>query len=349
MKLRSNFLRSWACTLALFGAGASQAAALTAIEVLQQFNLVTLGDATTSSHVDGRAFIGGHLHGQNAVIGMHPNDTPASAYSALTVIGNVNTTQVTAGGMTTLGNVNGVIVNNGATAIAGNASNSNFNGSGGVYVGGTKNGVNSNSGSLSASTAAAMFATATSTDFSSVLNGASDSLKALSTTGSHWTVSGNRVTFHAIANAQGVAVFDLAGAGNLLAYGEFDFDLGSATSVIFNSDVTSATINANVVGAGAQAVGNKMVWNFYNATYLNMVTQFAGSILATDALLTNSNNIEGGVFVNTLVQNGEIHLGAYTGVLPTPPGQQVPEPGTLGLLAAAAAAAAWTRRRSARA
>jgi choice-of-anchor A domain-containing protein len=348
MKLRSKTLRTWACMLAMFGAGASQAAALSAIEVLQQFNLVTLGDVTTTSHVDGRSYVGGKLNGQNAVMGMHPNDTPASAYQALTVVGNVNATQVTAGGMTTLGKVSGVIVNNGATAIAGNASNSSFNGTGGVYIGGTSNGNNTNSGTLSASAAATMFATAQSTDFASVLNGASDSLKALASTGSTWTVSGNRVTFHAVANAQGVAVFDLSSADELLGLGEFDFDLGSATSVIFNSDVTTATIAANFIGGGAQAVAPKLIWNFYNATSLTINRQFGGSILATDAALTTRGNIEGGVFVNSLQQFEEIHLGAYKGVIPTPPPtQQVPEPGTLGLLAAAGLAAAWARRRRA--
>ncbi len=345
MKHRSKALLSALTGLGLLTASAAQAAPLNALEVLQQFNLVTLSDATANSHVDGRAYVGGQLNGQNAVIGMHPTTVPASAYSALTVVGNVNTTQVTAGGMTTLGNVSGVIVNNGAAAIAGSATNSNFNGTGGVYIGGGSSGVNANSGSLSAATAATMFATATSTNFSSVLNGASDSLKALTSTGSSWTVNGGKVTFHAVADANGVAVFDLSQDDALLNLSEFAFDLGSATSVIFNSDVTSATINANFVGNGALAVASKVVWNFYNATSLTLNAQFGGSILATDALLTNANNIEGGVYVNRLVQNGEIHQGAYTGVLPPPPSQQVPEPGTLGLLAAAGLAAVWARRR----
>lgn len=344
MKHRSNVLRICILKLALLGAGASQAAPLTAVEVLQQFNLVSLGDVTTTSHVDGRSFIGGNLNGQNAVMGMHPGRAPASAYSALTVMGNVQATQVTAGGMTTLGNVNGVIVNNGATAIAGNASHSNFNGSGGAYIGGTLSHVNRNSGSLSASTASAMFDTATSTDFSRVLNGASEQLRALSSTGSSWTVNGNRVTFHAVADAQGVAVFDLRGADALLGLAEFDFDLGLATSVILNSDIDSATIAANFVGSGAQSIAPKVIWNFYNATNLTINRQFGGSILATDALLTTRGNIEGGVFVNGLKQYEEIHLGAYTGVLPPQP---LPVPGTLGLVLAAAAAAFFTRRREA--
>ncbi len=327
----------------------AHAGALTALEVLQQFNLVTLGNDSTSSHVDGRSYIGGTLSGSGAVFGMHPNTTPASAYTALTVAGSGSGFQVTAGGLTALGSVSNATVNNGAAAIAGSASNSNFNGSGGAYIQGASSGVNKNSGNLSPSAAGAQFATAGSTDFAAVLKAASTALSSFASTGSYWTVSGSKVTFHAVANSAGLAVFDLTAVDDtLLAMSEFDFDLGNATSVLFNSDVATANISANFLGGSAQAIATKTIWNFYDATSLTLNSQFGGSILATGATLKNSNNIEGGVYVNQLQQSGEIHQQAYTGSWPTGPqgnATPVPEPASLALVVAALGAAAAARRR----
>ena len=311
--------------------------ALTAGEVLNQFNLVTLGDATIYSHVDGRSYIGGDLTGNGAVFAMHPNDMPSSSFAGLTVDGSASGLNVTAGGATVLGNLSNSNINSGASVVTGNASNTNFNGSGGSYVYGTKSGVNTNSGTMTSSAAAAQVSTAQSTDFGSLLDSTSDSLQALSSTGSYWSVSGNRVTFTAVADANGVAVFDLTAVDDtLLRYGEFDFNLGNASTVVFNSDVTSANINANFLNGSAAAIGSKTIWNFYNASSLTFGTQFGGSVLATQASMTNYNNIEGGVFVNRIDQRGEIHLQPFKGNLSAAIGSvsSVPEPSAWALMAA---------------
>lgn len=345
----SRPLRRSRPTLAALGllacAWGAQAAPLTAQQVFQQFNLVTLSSASTTSHVDGRAYIGGELKGQNAVFGMHPETMPASSYSALTVAGKTSGVQVTAGGLTALGDASNVIVNNGAAAVAGNASNANFNGSGGSYIGGTKSGVNANSGALGSAIANSMFSQAISTDFAAVLGAASQSLASLASTGSHWTVSGNRVTFHAVAGSDGVAVFNLSGFDSLFSLAEFNFDLGNAATVIFNTDITTAKIKANFLGGSAQAIASRVVWNFYGASSLTLSAQFGGSVLATGATLSNLNNIEGGVYVNSLKQYGEIHQGALTGPLPDFPRNSVPEPTSLLLVLAALGAGSLLRRR----
>ncbi|MFM2329727.1 MAG: hypothetical protein RLZZ494_1830 [Pseudomonadota bacterium] len=320
-------------------ATASAGTSLTAAEVINQFNLVTLGDATIDSHVDGRSYIGGNLTGNGAVFAMHPNDMPSSSFAGLTVDGSASGLSVTAGGATILGNLSNSNINSGASVITGNASNTNFNGSGGSYVYGTKSGVNTNSGTMNATAAAAQVSTAQSTDFASVLESTSDGLQALSSTGSYWTVSGNRVTFTAVANANGLAVFDLTAVDDtLLRYGEFQFNLGNASTVVFNSDVTSATINANFLNGSAAAIGSKTIWNFYNASNLTFNTQFGGSVLATDATMTNYNNIEGGVFVDRITQRGEIHLQPFKGdlnmALASASVSSVPEPSAWALMAA---------------
>lgn len=320
-------------------ATASAGTPLTAAEVVNQFNLVTLGDATIDSHVDGRSYIAGNLTGNGAVFAMHPNDMPSSSFAGLTVDGSASGLHVTAGGATILGNLSNSNINNGASVITGNVSNTNFNGSGGSYVYGTKSGVNTNSGTMNATAAATQVSTAQSTDFASVLESTSDGLQALSSTGSYWTVSGNRVIFTAVADANGLAVFDLTAVDDtLLRYGEFQFNLGNASTVVFNSDVTSATINANFLDGSAATIGSKTIWNFYNASNLTFNNQFGGSVLATDATMTNYNNIEGGVFVDRITQRGEIHLQPFKGdlnmALASASVSSVPEPSAWALMAA---------------
>jgi choice-of-anchor A domain-containing protein len=324
--------------------GTSGAAGLDAQQALQQFNLVTLGNANMQSHVDGRSFIGGTLNG-NSVFAMHPADMPASAYAGLTVAGNASNLQVTAGGATILGNLDNAAINNGPGVVVGNASNSNFNGTGGSWIGGTRTNVNANSGNLNAADAAAAIGVAQSTDFASVLNTLSDNLSALASTGSFWSISGGRVTFHAVADSNGLAVFDLSSADEtLLGSAEFDFDMGGATTVIFNSDVTSASIHANFIGGSAQTIATRTIWNFYNATSLELQSQFGGNVLATEAALTNDNNVEGGVFVSSLIQKGEIHEQQFGGNISNV-GAAIPEPPSLMLMLLGLAALVGFRAR----
>lgn len=355
-------LRPAALTLLLGLALNASAAPLTAQQTLNQFNLVTLGNANISSHVDGRSFIGGGLNGSGAVFAMHPADMPNSSYAGLTVVGNASGLNVDAAGATVLGSLSNANINNGPVVVGGNASNSNFNGSGGSYVYGSQSGVNTNSGQLSQTSADAAVATAGATNFGTVLNGLSDSLATQASTGSWWEVAGGRVTFHAVANSSGVAVFDLTAVDDvLLGKSEFMFDFGGASTVLINSDVSSATVNANFLtypgtsGSIGSQIGGKTIWNFYNAQSLTLNTQFSGAVLATEATLTNANNIEGGVYVNQIDQRGEIHLQAFSGNLNSLSSfsstsvSAVPEPGTWGLMLAGlgAVVAVGRRRRQA--
>ncbi|NEV02997.1 collagen-binding domain-containing protein, partial [Bradyrhizobium uaiense] len=75
-------------SLGVSAAAQAAVAPLTGAEALQQFNLVVLGNATSNSHVDGRAWIGGSVTGGDYV--QHSGSTPASNYAGLTVMGTAS-------------------------------------------------------------------------------------------------------------------------------------------------------------------------------------------------------------------------------------------------------------------
>jgi len=320
-------IRLIACTAVagLISSGA-QAASLSASQVLQQFNLVVTGNATSSSGVGGRSFIGGNLDG--GTFETNVAATPASLYAGLTVLGSGNNIvnpppiNVDGLGITVLGNLSNSNINNGPAVVGGNAINDNFNGTGGSFVAGARSGGNANSGSLSAAAANAAIANATSTNFGAVIGGLSAQLSHLAQN-SAITVSGNTATFNATP-VNGVAVFDLTGMGSsILGLSQYNFNLDGATTVILNSDASTASINANFLAGSALALAPKTIWNFYQATQLNIGSQFGGTVLAPLASLTNTQNIEGDVLVASLDERAAINLHPFTGNI-----APVPEPAT---------------------
>lgn len=347
-------------TFALAAAGllapSAHAATLTVSEVLNQFNAVVLGSATSYSHTDGRTYVGGSLSGGDYV--QHVSDTPKSNYAGLTVAGAASNVKVNGLGAVIGGGLSNSTVNQGSSVIKGGVSNSNLNGA--AYVEGGSSG-NFNGGKLAtpSEAMAVNLAAATSTDFGTLLGGLSGSLKTLGSTGSTVSFEGNLAIFNAVVNGNGLAVFDLTAIDTVLfSKGEFRFNLNGASTVVLNTDVKSANIGANFLGGSAQQYGGRMLWNFYNATNLTINNQWGGSLLAPDAFLTNNQNIEGGVFVNGLDQRGEIHLQSFTGSLPDGggaagrPSGAVPEPAGMALFAAGLGAMGMLgalRRRSRRA
>jgi choice-of-anchor A domain-containing protein len=313
-------------------------APLTGQQVLQQFNLVVLGNGSTASDVEGRIYVKGDFTSGNLV----QRAMPASNYAAVTTGGNLTASTIdnnlgNAVGVVVGGNISGATVNNGGGAILGNATNSNFNGSGGTYIAGSVSGVNRNSGTVatleSSPRLADAVSAASSTNFAQVMGDLSTQLKSL---GSNSTASraGGKATFNAVADADGLAVFNLT--SDLLGASEFEFNLNGAKTLIFNSNVSGAvTLNANFLGGSATGeLARAAVWNFYDATSIQVGAQFGGSILATNASLTNYNNIEGAVVVKSFTGQGELHLQSFTGAIPGGGGvNEVPEPGSFALVA----------------
>jgi choice-of-anchor A domain-containing protein len=124
--------------LLLSSAPPVMAGVLTARNILDQFNAVVFNAFNTSADVEGRVVVGQTMAG-GASIYINPNNTQASAFSALTVYGN----------QTATGTLN---VNNGGGVTTGgtNAANLTLNGGGNAYIGAANSGmINASAGSVS--------------------------------------------------------------------------------------------------------------------------------------------------------------------------------------------------------
>jgi len=312
----------------------AQAGSLSQQEIFEQFNVVTLGNMQSTSHVDGRTYVTGSMQGNGAVLGMHTQDMRASNYAAVTVKGvgvaagqaAMSGTQVSDKGAVVYGNIDNSIVNNGNSAIYGNSINTSYNGNGSVYVQGSTNGGNVNVSKLTSVPAGSLQETnstaATSTNMGQVLIHLSNTMKMFTPTGSSVVIDSGKATFNAQVNSAGAAVFDLTGIESTLfnqnLVHEFSFNFNGATAVYMNTGITSAVINDDFLGGSAREAGQKVIWNFYNATDLTINAEFGGSILAVNSNLINNANIEGGVYVNNLDSRAEIHINTFAGAVPEP-------------------------------
>ncbi|MGV7208705.1 collagen-binding domain-containing protein [Oxalobacteraceae bacterium A2-2] len=343
-----------AIAAAILSTSAAHAATtpLTATQMLQQFNLVVIGDLKSTSHVDGRALVGGNVSGGEFV--SHPNTTPASNYAGLTVFGNASdNAKVLNKGAVVYGSVSGQNSDyNGDSWVGGNATGVKFQGNGwivgdasgvgfngGGHAAHLYNGTNNNNplsdltATMKTNLAAAQSASAA--QISTTLGTLSSDLSKLKSTETAANGGvfrdGTKVTFNAEAK-NGVAVFDLTSLDTLLFSSgttEMNLNLNGASTVIFNTDDKVLTTSANFNFGNAN--GAKIIWNFAGATSVTVNTTIVGQVLATNATFTNANgaNVEGGVFAKAVNQYGEIHQQAFTGTIPAAP---VPEPETYAML-----------------
>lgn len=320
-------------------------------DVLRTWNLVVLGDLTSSSEVEGRTFVGGDLNGNSSNYQIQPIAASSTGTPGLTVVGDVN------GGAKNL--------NNGAGAVVGGNVTSGLNLNGAaqtVLVGGSiaNTNVNQNtvtSGLSASDPAFSQSLTQQKSLIETSMTGLSHTMSTQSAN-SDLVISGNRGTFSAQPDANGVAVFNIS-AADLDKIGEIQFNLNGADTAIVNVSGASIALNDNFLG-GTQNLGEHVIWNFYEAKDLSLTTAWGGSVLAPEAAATTANYIQGSAVFGSLVQNGEMHIGTYTGsyTAPSDPGTAsgstsstsggataVPEPGMVGILALAFGALAFWRRR----
>lgn len=312
-------LSAAAALAALAPVPASAATVLTGVEAMREWNLIVLGDLTSSSEVEGRTFVAGTLSGNS------------SNYQTRTPAASANGTA----GLTVLGNVNGGHKNlNGGGANIGQTVNSGFNLNGApqtVNAGGNVKNTNVNQNTVN------KYLNTTNPAFLAGLNAQADaltqSLGALSTSlaglgaTNTATFAYNRGTFNVVPDAAGQAVFAIT-AAQLNSIGEIQFNLNGAKTVIVNVTGSAVALNDNFLG-NSDGLGSHVLWNFADANTINTTTAFRGSVLAPNAVARLGNYIQGSTVVKSMTQNGEIHLGTLdSNFNPMLPNGGVPEPAT---------------------
>lgn len=312
-------------------AGGASAAPITGDALMQQFNLIVLGDLDSTSEVEGRTYVGGNLHGSSSTYYTRGNQAPASNYGAVTVGGNIT------GGYK---NING----GGNVAVGGNVQNMNLNGGGSALIGGTVTG-NVNG---SKQTGAAV----TIPGFGTVFQDYAGSLGSQS---SNAAFSQNSQGVRFTSGGSNLSVFSI-GADLLSQSREIGFSLGTDDHILINVDGSSLasgsmlSLSANFLQP-TSTIASNVIWNFGDIDMINFGTEFWGSILAPDAELTNRNSLNGSVVAAGFTQRGEVHQPVLDGDFPSPvpndPPRAISEPAIwpLSALAMAAIAVVGFRRR----
>ncbi|QIE55826.1 choice-of-anchor A family protein [Pikeienuella piscinae] len=277
----NKILAMSACAAAISLSGHAYAAAVNPIELLQGFNVITLGDFDNGVHVHGRTFVGG--------------DYTSPQLSELTKDPVSN--------FTFDGGPSGTVF------IGGNVSGSgirSFNG-GDVVIGGTvAPGVNveaQGGGTVTQGVAGIPVA-----EVSDALFGLSDYLKELGVTlGDTGVLEGdsNNSRFAAGATADAIEIFNFDASD----FTNQNTNFGATTSVPTIVNVSGEIIN--FAGKISNATPN-LIFNFYEATSLSINQTFSAHIIAPKAEVSVAANFYGMIAANSLsLRNGEIHPIAF--------------------------------------
>ena len=260
------------------------------IETLSEYNLIVLNDLASTSEVEGKTLIGGDLSGtSNYGIRLQQND-PTNG-DALVIAGDlVSGSTVNANGQSVViaGNNNGQV---NASSVSSDASQYNFDLIKSEFV-----------------------------NFSGYLSElAVNSILTTSTNGQPGPAS-----FEVGSDIDtDVAVFNITSEDffNNNSIQQYDVDLNGQSPSAIVINVSGEVINDN--NFNGNGVGNivndafreNIIWNFFEATEIDLVKQLNGSLLAPFADLTNATPIEGSVLVNNFDQNGEVHDALFAGTI----------------------------------
>jgi choice-of-anchor A domain-containing protein len=298
-------------------------AAVHADTVLTDYNLVVGGNLDSNSEVEGRTLVGGNLAGQNW----------SNYATRLTPSGDFS-------------NVNSLVVGGNATA--------SFNlQAGDARIGGNRTGNVNLNGAGSQVFANDASATSIANSVIPQMLSLSNGLRSLAadSTVSPLGSQPAAVRFTATPGADNIAVFAINGSvfSDSRAQ-QYELLTGAAnanTTFVINVSGTTVRISeGNFVSAFSDLARRaNIIWNFFEATSLEINQNLFGAVLAPVANLQNSTAIEGSVFVGgNFTQRGEVHLPLYRGSPPpvgTPaavvpvPAAVLAGPALLGLLALA--------------
>lgn len=280
--------------------------------VLSDWNLIVRTNLSGTSEVDGSVLVGGNITG------------------------------------TTNYAVQGVTASNGdGVAVGGNIVNTvNINNGGNLRIGGSVLGTaNLNAGGVQINDAGV----------SSMVNNAINEVVALQSSLAALTANGtidgagNMNASPVGMNGSNVAVYNF-NISTIQALGQLNLNFGAADTVVLNVSSDTGFIDLvappNLIGGFSQSNSSRIIWNFLDATQIDVNNSFNGALLAVDAdLRVLGGGINGSVVVNSLsTLNAEIRRHTYNGWLPEEDTPIVPLP-TAGFMGLVGIGALGARRR----
>ncbi|NNM76294.1 choice-of-anchor A family protein [Sphingomonas sp. ID1715] len=335
------------------------------LDAMSKLNAIVLGNMGMTSDVEGKLFVGGLLGGSGTVASGASNGQGfvASSFASLTVGGNLGASSVNVLNGIGLpavqvqigGNAIGLGVNaaSSLTKVGGSFNNSGFNPTANkkVSYGTTASNVQAQDqafvtkdASLAVGGANDLKASiaATTASFSDNFANLSAALAGLSLASnpSSITMGGQGPTFNVVKGNNAFALFNIN--ANLLSSAEINFNVsGSAYPIIINVTGTNVNWTANSIGGFNESLNRSIIWNFIDATSVNLQRIVHGSVLARNAAVTNNTPIEGSLVAKSFTQGGEVHLGTFGYTVPF----AVPEPASWTMMIAGFALAGAAMRR----
>lgn len=330
---------------------------LAGLQAMRELNVIVFGDAQGWMTVEGKSFVGGNLkNGGDFGTGNASEGAAASGRATLTVVGNttgniINLANGSNGGNGAVGapasvvvggNFAGANVNVGGASVKVGGTIRNTNGSAGTNIeaGGNGSGyLHANGGTITTNKGAAYTAdlraglTAEADKLEADLTALSQSLAAMGTTaGNTVTSQYGAYTLNAVADANGVSVFNLTEAA--LNGWQFTLNVADpATTVIFNiTGDGNYNWNSTLAGAFGTGFAGNVIWNFADATSLKISQSVFGSILAPLADVTSQSSVTGSLVSAGLKANSGVKLGTYDGGNIGLGADAVPEPATWVML-----------------
>jgi choice-of-anchor A domain-containing protein len=277
---------------------------------LSEWNLITAGNLQDVTDVNGNTYVGGNVTVANSFdVGTSDSATVQPGNYSLAVDGNINS-----GGT--------IDVDAGNTVV------------GGTVTGRTISGGTVTKGSLASVPSSPV----------STVDSASTAWSKM-TANSSAAVSGGTLNFNC-ANSATLAVFNITAATLFKQNQSFGLKLGSSTAqVVINVSGTSATEAGGENFNGLfSSWGNRVVFNFYQATSVSLSGSIYGYVVAPDATVSTTSTIVGGVMANVLNSSSEVERCAGTSDYANTPA--VPDAGnTAGLLGLSFSSLALVRRR----
>ncbi len=280
---------------------------LAAAGPLSDYNLILFGDLHTTSNVKvyGQAVIGGDLN-SSGEFGSHLTDSAFNATNNVEVVGSVQSPNLT--------------IQNGYLGYGGTKSITNLNCN--------ESGLAQNSCVRKLDDVTAV---ADKLDgFYSDLSDESDFYRGFGITGD---VTGTSLSYSGLATS--LVVFNIAGADLFANNANWQLDFGNAANVVINVSGTDLS-NPGSVNLSGSGFGNynNILWNFYDATSLNLGNGWRGNVLAVDADVSIMNDIDGSLAAKSYTGSGQIHHYYWDYTPPETQQFPVPEPSILMLLMA---------------